>query len=498
MSRLASIVGLALVLSGSAAWSQSLTTQIISEATARKNGLVRRWVTHVQVDRTRDAVQSVVYYQPESIKSKVGPKPMPPPAAGEEQAAPPEGQAAPEGQAQPPDGQGPPPAAAAEAPSDEYVPGMLIVLTQRGTVQALDAATGRPLWITSVGDGTKVCENPAVSDEHVVILSGSRLYVLDRHTGDIVWERRNEIVVITAPTITKGWVYVGGIKGDLFAYKLPERSARPAPAATGAAAPAGQNGAAKPPEPGASPRTAYEDSSSAPDAKWNYASFGRIDVPPVETRTGIIWATSRGFLYTSEEDRPEVGGRFETNAAITAPIAYLPPLVFITSRDGNVYAVHERLAEGALWRFPLGEGVDLKPVAVNQSLFVITETKVLHHLSTLDGTLRWKAPKIAHVLATDGSRRVYALDQFGTMNIHDFDTGSVLGRIDMQRLDVFVENDRSDLIIVGNHNGLLQCLQEPGHESPRVHRAPTAQEFHAKLQAAVQAAEPQAAAPNGP
>ncbi|MBI1904423.1 MAG: PQQ-binding-like beta-propeller repeat protein [Planctomycetia bacterium] len=495
MSRLASVVGLALVLCGPSAWSQSLNTQIVSEATARKNGLVRRWVVQVQVDGTRDAVQSVIYYQPALIKPKAAPqKPMPPMAEGGAPAAA-EAQAPPAGEAAPAAGEAPPPAAPEQAATEQYVPGMLIVQTELGTIQALDAATGRSLWVTKVGDGTKVCENAAVSDDHVVILSGSWLYALDRQTGDVVWERRNEIVTVTAPAVTKGWVYVGGIKGDVFAYKLPERYDRPAPAPAPAAAapPAAQNGAAKPPEP-AAPRGSSDDTQYAADAKWNYASFGRIDVPPVQTRRGIVWATNRGFLYSSSEDKASVPGRFETRAAVTAPLAYLPPLIYVASRDGNIYAVRENLSEGSPWRFPLGEGVNQRPMAVNQSLFVITETKILHHLDAFDGTLLWKAPKIARVLATDGARRIYAMDQFGTMQILDFNTGSVLGQIAMQRLNVFLENEQSDLIVVGNRNGLLQCLQEPGHADPRVHHVPTAEEIRARPMPAKPAAEQPAAA----
>ena len=66
----------------------------------------------------------------------------------------------------------------------------LVVLTTAGVVQELNAQTGETLWIASVGNPRHPSLGPAVSEQHVALVNGSTLFVLDRTDGRPVKVRR--------------------------------------------------------------------------------------------------------------------------------------------------------------------------------------------------------------------------------------------------------------------------------------------------------------------
>ena len=66
----------------------------------------------------------------------------------------------------------------------------LAVLTTAGVVQEFNAQTGETLWIASVGNPKYPNLGPAVSEQHVALVNGSTLYVLDRTDGRPVKVRR--------------------------------------------------------------------------------------------------------------------------------------------------------------------------------------------------------------------------------------------------------------------------------------------------------------------
>src|SRR3954467_6948308 len=67
--------------------------------------------------------------------------------------------------------------------------GSLLVQTTRGTVALLDGETGRTLWATQVGPPDRTSTEPDANEEFVAVVNGSSLYVLDRLTGHLLWQR---------------------------------------------------------------------------------------------------------------------------------------------------------------------------------------------------------------------------------------------------------------------------------------------------------------------
>ena len=66
--------------------------------------------------------------------------------------------------------------------------GVLYVQTDRATITALDAETGHQLWSKMIGRPEHPSMTPDVSSDLLATVNGSRLFVCNRYTGDVLFE----------------------------------------------------------------------------------------------------------------------------------------------------------------------------------------------------------------------------------------------------------------------------------------------------------------------
>ena len=59
----------------------------------------------------------------------------------------------------------------------------LFVLTDAGTLQALNALTGETQWVVTLGDPNHPSLGPAANDTQVAMVNGSTLFVVNRFDG---------------------------------------------------------------------------------------------------------------------------------------------------------------------------------------------------------------------------------------------------------------------------------------------------------------------------
>lgn len=442
-------------------------TAIVTQDEARRHGLHRAWMTQVELDRTKDRIQSIVLYQPQ-------PQPPAPAADGEAQqplkiggenepAADPFGNDA---GAQDQNGQdaanpfGNAPAAADPAAADAAgadaagaavvdaaaqpapaaaqrrspfsnpgEPGMLLVQTQMGLLHALDAETGRTLWVQQVGHRMRPSETPAVNECYVAVVNGMMLYVLDRKVGKLLWTRKLPNVSISGPTLSEQYVYVLAVDGKLTAFNLED-----------------------------------------PSLSWHYSSFGRVEAPLILTRRSMAWASDRGHVYLSEIDTPKLSGRFEAGKAFTAQLTYWPPLIYAPSQDGYLYAL-DHLRGTAVWRYSLGEPLLQPATPLGDTVYVIPEIGGMLALSADRGLERWYAPQIEQMVAVSPTR-IYAYDAKRQLVVLDRATGAPVTAMMLPGLDVRFSNRQNDRLYIGTSTGLVQCLHEIGLDRPEVHTFP--------------------------
>ncbi len=317
--------------------------------------------------------------------------------------------------------------------------GTLLVQSTRGTLASLDAETGRMLWSTQVGPPDHSSSEPDASEEYVVVVSGSVLYVLDRAHGHILWHKQ-----------------IGGTPG-----------AGPGASATHAFVPM-VNGLIE----------GFDLAKGAKQTPWVYKSAGRVLVPPMTTPETVSWTTEKGYFYVADPSAGGIRYRLETRKAIHSRPAYWAPRVYACSTDGYVYAVNETTGK-IDWKFTVGDAIFQSPAAIEGKVFVISEYSGMYCLDAKDGTQLWRAPRISQFVSLSPSR-VYACDPLGRLTALDVKTGTRLGSMPLDGISIKLFNSQSDRVFLANDSCVVQCLREMDLKSPAVHVQPAAEKPEVK------------------
>jgi outer membrane protein assembly factor BamB len=303
----------------------------------------------------------------------------------------------------------------------------LFVQSERGTVHAFDAETGRSLWALTAGRRDYPTSAVGANDDYAAVVNGTTLYVYDRNTGQLAWERRMGGAPTAGPALTKDYVYVPMANGRVEGYKL----------------------------------------ASHREPAWAYKSPGQVFVQPTVTPRSITWPTSEGYLYISRANEPAVRFRLETRDAVVAPPTYKAPLIYAASRSGYVYAMHE-LSGAVRWRYATGAPINEQPVAIGDVLYVCPEDGGMFCLTLDIGKQVWWTPRASRFVAAS-ENRVYAIDVSGGLVVIDAKTGAQLDRLGLPRATHAVVNEQTDRIYLGSSAGMVQCLRELGQAYPIVH-----------------------------
>jgi outer membrane protein assembly factor BamB len=316
---------------------------------------------------------------------------------------------------------------------------LLFCQTREGLLQAMDAETGRTLWTAQIGSRRAVHMPPTANDRFVAVISGTDLNILERETGRPIMAKSLKSVPSQSAIMGPDLVYVPSISGHITAYGMPRRGE---------------------------------------DGEWNisavrdrtYQSFGRIDVEPIITRESLLWATSRGFVFVTSHNMNTVRFRFDTRAAISAPLGYRAPHVLVASRDGYVYAVHEYNGFTP-WRFTSGSPINQPPVPIGESVYVIPQDGGVFSLSVANGSEQWFAPRGKQWVA-GSPNRIYVKDDIGQLLVIDSKTGGQIGTLPTESYGVHLTNQLTDRVYLSTPSGMLVCLRGQDQPRPVLHQLP--------------------------
>ena len=158
MRRRAFLGSLALGASGlsSFSWALPPSLGLLSQADAGRHGMRRQWVSHVNLDRSRDRLANLLL----------------------------------------------------EGPT-------LFAQTKRGLLHAFDAETGGTQWAVQIGHRDHPSTAPAASEKYVAVVNGSTCYLLDRVNGHLVWERRLKHIPSGSIAVGSNWIYSPSVNGQL-------------------------------------------------------------------------------------------------------------------------------------------------------------------------------------------------------------------------------------------------------------------------------------------
>ncbi len=331
----------------------------------------------------------------------------------------------------------------------------LYSVTNSGIVTALNAETGETLWSKQVGKPGYPAFGPGANADHLGMVSGSKLYVLNRHDGRLEWARQLGSAPSSGPALSEKYAFVALVTGRIEGYLLDDPATQP----------------------------------------WYYQSKGRTFLRPTTTGKIVTWPTTAGYLYASRANDPGVLYRLETNADIITSPAAMPPYLYIASQDGYLYCLNEDTGDEA-WRYSTGYAIDSSPAIVGDMAYVASVEPAIHALDAKTGKEQWTTPGASH-FAARGKERVYASDRFGNLLVLDSKTGNPVSRMAVAEGASTMVNDQTDRIFLVSDGGLVQCLHEIGAEAPTVHRQPEAPEIEDAPPAAPGAAAAAAPAVKG-
>ncbi len=305
---------------------------------------------------------------------------------------------------------------------------VLNVVTDSGVVHSIDAQTGRTRWATRFGNPRFPSDAPGANDNSVAVVNGTAIYVLNQETGEIAWQRRAQGAPGAGPVVSNFYVFVPMVNGAIEAYQLDDYRQPP----------------------------------------WIYRSHGRAIVQPIFTGANVAWPTDRGHLYVAAGNSTAIRYRLETNDPIVAQAtALLPNRIVVASTDGYVYCIHEA-SGNVLWRFSTGEPIVKSPVVVGDNVYVVTDDTSLFCIESNTGLDKWWTSGVTGVIASSQTR-LYCLSRSGRLMIVDPVSGSKVGSLPTETLDLRFVNKQTDRIIIGTRSGMLQCLREIQNRWPVLH-----------------------------
>ncbi|MFZ5830115.1 MAG: PQQ-binding-like beta-propeller repeat protein [Planctomycetota bacterium] len=445
---------------------------LIPETTANRHGLTREWFVQAEVDRSRGEIDHAVI-----------------------------------------DGE------------------QVFVQTDRAILQAFDAKTGKTQWLRQLGNPNYPSMRPGVGHDWVVAVNGSRVYVINRYNGALLYEQELRGAPGAGAAVGRQRAYVPMIDGKMLAYPItlrvdPEeesvRAQRPAaagaPEAAAEAAFGAPGDAAAGFEPAAPADAALGgiapsvpvvgaeapsgiSTEGAEDLRraglrleqevpppLSCSSMGRGMVQPLvirdeETMEMMAWATDRGYLSFglldfSSSPRLSIKYRLQTAGIVQVPPVALPAqqptdvgIVYVACVEGYVYAVEDRGAR-VLWRYSTGNPIYAPMARVQNRLFVASETGGMHCLDAVAGKSLWWAPDVTHFIAMSNDR-VYAAAGNRQMVVLNAANGARIDTIAVPDLSLPVANVQTDRIFLVSRNGLVQCLREIGLREPIAHTTPS-------------------------
>jgi len=328
-------------------------------------------------------------------------------------------------------------------------------MTDQSVVQAIDGESGASLWTTEVGQPGYPTLRIDSRGPHVAVASGSEVVVLASDSGREIGRYDVSTVPAVGPTLTDTRVYIPALTGLIESFLLPHETEEP------------------------SPLNARFNEQTRVDREtlhWKHHSVGRVETPLMTTQEHICWATDRGFFYVASKDSRRARFRVELQDPVIAPMASLPPHVFVATERGKVYAISEK--DGSIaWVFAAGSLVKEALVALDKQMYVCCVDRGMYCLEAENGRQLWYAPGVAQFVAASPSR-IYVLDDSMQLVALDRQTGTQAAKLALRLGSDALLNRLSDRIYLVSSSGLVQCLHEPGLPEPVRH--PTAADSAAK------------------
>lgn len=300
----------------------------------------------------------------------------------------------------------------------------LYVRSNSGSLTAIDAESGHEKWNTQVGKAGYPTFGVSASDDYVVALSSSKMFLLDAKTGQILDTYVSEFLPAATPTIDGSLIYLPTTKGVVQVHSTEDLNRK----------------------------------------EYTLGSSGSIDSPLTIGGDSVSWTTDQGYIYVGKPGMPGINYRFQSLDTIVAAPVYMDGMLFATSLDGFVYAISED--DGSTkWRYAVGGPIREAPMAIDGNVYVTTIDGQMASINATTGKPTWLASGVERFVAVSDSR-VYCITSGRNLTVLDAASGGRIGSTLVSSLGLPVVNTNTDRVYLVNKRGVLQCLREKGRRWP--------------------------------
>jgi hypothetical protein len=352
--------------------------------------------------------------------------------------------------------------------------GLVLAVTDEGMLHVIDAETGALQWSFRIGRTRFLATGACADSAHVAVANVDTAYVLERATGNLIYERPLTGTPIPAgPALSRDWLMVPLVNGPIETYPLPF---------------AKKTEAAKAPETPlakgitASTEPAKDEFHEALKADYLSAP-GRIIGEPSCWDDGVVWTGTSNQIYCHKFPKDKKGAEvFNTPVidGVSTPVVRFPPYLYVGTDAGNLIA-YDASKGDEKWRFAAGSPIHNAPVVIGSTVFVLPEDGGMYALHPLpdaaaknDGRMfeqLWFSPEAMQFVSAS-PKRVYALDRKGQLIILDGKSGTRIGTLWLPQTVKAFTNSRSDRMYFYSDSGLVQCVHEAALAQPQMYLPP--------------------------
>ena len=320
--------------------------------------------------------------------------------------------------------------AATKKPDDASIKNALAKLT----TQPQNGLSLNLAWIVSAIDAEPV--GAAVASGRIfVVYEGGRLITLEQASGQVLWNIKTPVALVSPPAADADQVWVGAEDGSIFVYAAASGQTLGRFLTNGAvyAAPALTPDIAFCPS---NDGSLYAFNRVNLKLLWKAVIGDALHVSPLANEQAVYVGSNDGRLYALSASTGERIWTYGilTQGAVESVPTFADGRIFFGSGDGRIYALDAETG-GEYWRFSTPDAIYARPLLLNDQLIVASSGQVLASIRTLDGIANWsllfdhpiiEAPvyfKDQLYLVTRGDPRLFAIDYRTGKNLGKLNTG---------------------------------------------------------------------------
>jgi len=305
-------------------------------------------------------------------------------------------------------------------------------------------------WTFPTGD--RIVSSPVWDDGRIVFGSDDgNVYAVDAATGRQVWMRHTDGPVPSTPAIDHGRVFVGSYDGHLYALDAVTGALRWKFATDGER------------------RFEAKGLHGMTPRQQTFADMYDVFLSsPLVAGGRVYFGSGDGHVYALDADSGALKWKFATGDVVHASPAYADGVVVVGSWDGNLYALDAATGQSR-WVFHGGtdplihnqQGFQSSPAIVDGTVFVGCRDGHLYAIDAATGQARWSIDTagswvVGSPAVSDG-RVYFATSDSALYQVADARTGALLQKESTQAYVFSSPEVAGELVLVGVLNGALQA-----------------------------------------